>query len=406
MPIKEPPPRPFLKWVGGKRQLMPELLKAVEAAGPFRNYHEPFLGGGALFFALARSGKLRGKAYLSDVNQNLIDSYIGIRDDVEGVIKRLKTHRRQHSEAHFYKVRARVPRDLTQRAARIIYLNKTCFNGLYRENSKGKFNVPIGRYKNPLICEEHILPTVADALQAVDIAARDFDCALDLAKPGDLIYFDPPYVPLSKTASFAAYSREGFNQRQHERLADTFAELAKRNVKVILSNSITELTQTLYQSFYRYEVLATRSVNARADRRGQVREALITSFPMHPDDESPTTTAPIPANGATGGLERTLAKHWLQQNHYEDIAALIDQVTEEWKQQGKRTRRNWWEVLAGDTKGNPRVVAGREFPVLRAAQLRQGLAVTESAICRNPDEEVPPIRLTGRWGQSGEGGCS
>ena len=170
-----PPPRPFLKWPGGKRQLLPELLKAIGAAGTFAHYHEPFLGGGALVFALARTERLNQTAYISDVNPNLIDAYLGVRDDVDGVIAHLKEHAQQHCEDSYYTVRAQSPRTLIRRAARVIYLNKTCFNGLYRENSKGKFNSPFGRYKNPTICDEPNLRSVASMLQSVDIGARGFD---------------------------------------------------------------------------------------------------------------------------------------------------------------------------------------------------------------------------------------
>ena len=157
MSFREPAPRPFLKWVGGKRQLLPALLQAVDSTGSFADYHEPFLGGGALFFALSRSGRLSGRSHLSDVNQNLMDAYVGVRDHASAIVRLLKKHRKQHCEEYFYDVRAAVPRNLPGRAARVIYLNKTCFNGLYRENSKGKFNAPFGRYKNPAIFDEEKL---------------------------------------------------------------------------------------------------------------------------------------------------------------------------------------------------------------------------------------------------------
>ncbi len=411
--FREPPPRPFLKWVGGKRQLLPELLNAVEAAGPFRHYHEPFLGGGALFFSLARTGRIKARSYLSDANSSLIDAYHGVRDESEAVIELLDEHKLAHSEAHFYAVRASVPRKLAKRAARIIYLNKTCYNGLYRENSKGQFNAPFGRYKNPLICDRENLRAVAQTLRDVDLAVRDFSQVSAVAQPGDLVYFDPPYAPVSKTADFTAYVRGGFGADAQERLAETCAELAERGVRVILSNSMTDLTRRLYgESFYTYEVSATRRVNSRADRRGKVSEALITSFPVRGDGRSAAQTRPVDRDRRAAGsipgpsaaepavIVRRLARQWLLENRYQDVAALIDEVTRQWKVEGKQTRRNWWQVLAGDAKGNPRVVAGRRFPVLRAAQLRMGMPVTSGAICRNPDEEVPPVTVTGRWRKS------
>jgi DNA adenine methylase len=391
-----PPPRPFLKWLGGKRQLLPELLQAIDAAGAFTHYHEPFLGGGALFFALARSDRLNQPTYISDVNPNLVDAYLGVRDDVDGVIAHLKEHARQHCEDYFYAVRAQSPRTLTQRAARIIYLNQTCFNGLYRENSKGKFNTPFGRYKNPAICREPNLRAVAQTLQGVDIGARGFECVIDLAKANDLIYFDPPYNPISKSADFTSYARGGFGPDEQQRLADTAMTLAGRGVKVILSNSMTEYTRELYQDFHLYEVFASRRINARADRRGKIAEALITSFPMRAESSARSERA-IVSTRAEGGLARMRVRQWLLANRYEDVAALIDEVTDEWKAQNKRTRRNWWEVLAGGINGKPRTVAGRAFPVLRAAQLRQGVSVTGNALRRGRAEEAPPVQLTQRW---------
>ena len=276
---KGPPPRPFLKWAGGKRQLVPELLGTIDAAGPVRRYHEPLLGGGALFFALARSGRLKRPACLSDVNRNLIDAYLALRDDADLVIRHLKEHRRRHSEAYFYQVRDARPRAPSRRAARIIYLNRTCYNGLYRENSKGRFNTPFGHYAAPMICDEENLRAVAATLAEVDIAARDFACVLALAERDDLVYFDPPYHPVSKTSRFTSYSRDGFGADEQRRLAEVAAVLVRRGVKVVLSNSMTEFTRELYRGFHCREVLAARNINSRADRRGKIPEALFASFP-------------------------------------------------------------------------------------------------------------------------------
>jgi len=396
--FREPPPRPFLKWVGGKRQLLPELLKAVEAAKPYRRYHEPFLGGGALFFALARTGQLRGTSYLSDVNKNLIEACLGVRDDVETVVKLLREHKARHCESYYYEVRSNVPRALTKKAARLIYLNKTCYNGLYRENSKGKFNAPFGRYKNPKICDEENLRVVSKTLSGVSIEARSFASVLTFAKRGDLVYFDPPYQPISETADFTSYAKEGFSESEQKDLSAVFARLANRGVKVILSNSKTDFIVELYKSYFVYQVFANRVVNSKADRRGKIPEALITSFPL-PVDGQRILQHNVSFSHSDNGIERMLAKEWLLQNNYKAIVKLIDEVVAEWKAQGKATRRNWWEILAGDTNGNPRIVAGRTFPVLRTAQLRQGVPVSPAALCRNPNEEAPPIRVTARWSQ-------
>ncbi|MDQ1257079.1 MAG: hypothetical protein QG656_1680 [Candidatus Hydrogenedentes bacterium] len=275
-----PIPHPFLKWVGGKGQLLPDLLRAVEAAGPFGRYHEPFVGGGALFFALARLERLpRKKAFLSDSNERLIDAYRGVQTNVDRVVELLRYHSRRHREDYYYEMRAQAPDTVEERAARIIYLNKTCFNGLFRENSKGEFNVPFGRYKNPAICDEANLHAAAKALEKAAIEARPFETVLEKAEPDDLVYFDPPYDPVSRTASFTAYARGGFGVKEQERLAEVFSALTEKGVKVILSNSKTPLIETLYGNRGNVqEVYATRNVNSRGDLRGKVSEVLVCNF--------------------------------------------------------------------------------------------------------------------------------
>jgi DNA adenine methylase len=268
-----------LKWVGGKGQLLPELLREVEGAGKFGRYHEPFIGGGALFFELARQHKLGRKlAWLSDSNLNLVETYQGVRDKVEIIIHLLHRHGELHSKKYYYQVRANVPDNLVERAARVIYLNKTCYNGLYRENRKGEFNVPFGRYTNPMICDETNLRKVAEVLKRTRLESGDFETVLDAAKPGDLVYFDPPYHPLSDTASFTSYEKNGFGKDSQVQLADVAAELKKRGVKVILSNSWTPFIRRLYREFRIEKVFAGRRVNSRADRRDKVPEVLIASF--------------------------------------------------------------------------------------------------------------------------------
>jgi len=272
-------PRPFLKWAGGKGQILEALLAQVRRAGFTGRYHEPFVGGGALFFEMWRLKLLgRKSAYLSDSNPNLIDAYRGVQEDVEGLIARLKAHAAQHCAEHFYAMREKAPDTLVDRAARVIYLNKTCFNGLYRENSKGGFNVPMGRYKNPLICDEENLRACSRALQHAAIEVRPFESVLEKADPGDFVYFDPPYVPLSATSSFTSYHKDGFGPADQERLAEVFTSLAKRDVKVLLSNSMTEVVKRLYREFRMKEVLAKRLVNSKSDRRGAIAEALVRSF--------------------------------------------------------------------------------------------------------------------------------
>jgi len=266
--------RPFLKWAGGKAQLLPEILERVPPA--FGAYHEPFIGGGAVFFALAAGQRLGGGAFLSDVNANLVEVWVAIRDEVEGVIAALAPH--VNDEAHFYAVRALDPATLplVERAARILYMNKTGFNGLYRENSSGRFNVPFGRYANPTICDAGNLRAVSRALQGVSLEPRDFRSVLDHARPGDFVYFDPPYVPVSTTSYFTAYSRGGgFGPDEQRALAAAFAELAKRDVRVLLSNSDVPFVRELYRDFTIETVWARRNINSNPNARGAVAEVLV-----------------------------------------------------------------------------------------------------------------------------------
>ncbi|MBI3945833.1 MAG: DNA adenine methylase [Armatimonadetes bacterium] len=268
--------RPFLKWAGGKGQLLPELTKRVPAS--FGAYHEPFVGGGALFFALFGLGSL-STACLSDINPSLIDAYIAVRNHVDEVIVALRQHR--HDERHYYAVRALKPEllPLPERGARTIYLNKTCYNGLHRENRAGQFNVPFGRYKNPTICDEENLRACSRALQRAEVSRRHFSSVLDVARPGDLVYFDPPYHPLSATANFTSYDRSGFGEGDQAQLRDVYAELTRRGVKAMLSNSDTPFIRSLYSDYEISQVHAPRIVNSRASGRGKVPEVIVRNYP-------------------------------------------------------------------------------------------------------------------------------
>lgn len=272
-------PRPFLKWVGGKGQLLDELCARFAEAKPTGRYHEPFVGGGALFFGLHRQNRLgQLPAFLSDGNERLIETYWGLQEDVEAVIGRLQDHRARHTKEYYYQVRAQAPKALIERAARIIYLNKTCFNGLFRENSKGFFNVPIGKYVNPLICDAENLRAVAVALKNAEISVRPFASVLDHAVPGDFVYFDPPYHPLSTSSSFTAYHEGGFGENQQKELAEVFRELARRGIKAMLSNSMCDFVRGLYSGFRIDTVYAGRSVNSDAAGRGKIPEAIVMNF--------------------------------------------------------------------------------------------------------------------------------
>lgn len=274
-------PSPFVKWAGGKRQLLTQL----EPYFPTRmgGYVEPFVGGGAVFFHLYRQGRLRGKeVLLADGLQELINCYRVVRDQAEALIAELSRHEPHKTDPdYYYRVRGwdRRPdyaeRSDVGRAARFLFLNRTCYNGLYRVNRRGEFNVPFGRYRNPTVCDAHNLRAASRALQGVRLAAGDFAECLEVAREGDFVYLDPPYHPLSDTASFTGYTAGDFGVEDQRRLADHFCELDGRGCQVMLSNSCTPLIQELYAGYEQIEVWASRPISARPDRRGAIAELLV-----------------------------------------------------------------------------------------------------------------------------------
>ena len=266
-------PRPFLKWAGGKSKLIQQYIPHLPKK--FTTYHEPFLGGGALFFYLQNS--VNTQSVLTDINPELINAYSCIKNNVESVICLLQQHQLLHNKDYYYEMRSRSFKTPIERAARLIYLNKTCFNGLYRENSKGEFNVPIGTYKNPKICSPDLLRSASAALQYAQIEVKHFKAVLDYATEQDFVYFDPPYYPISPTSNFTAYSRYSFNKSDQIILRDIFAELAQGGVKVMLSNSDCPFVRELYQNFKIHEISASRAINSNAHKRGKICELLITS---------------------------------------------------------------------------------------------------------------------------------
>jgi DNA adenine methylase len=267
-------PRPFLKWAGGKGR----LLSQYERFLPDRidTYYEPFLGGGAVFFHLAERSR---RAVLGDINPELVNVYRCVRDEVEALIRHLREHQRWHCPEYYYEVRGRQRLSSPiERAARLIYLNKTCYNGLYRENSQGHFNVPVGRYKNPAICDTGLLRSASAALQIADIQTFSFETLLERSlSPQDFVYFDPPYHPISATSSFTGYSRYGFTAADQTRLAQVFGVLARQGRRVMLSNSDCEFIRELYQGFALHPIQAARAINSRAGQRGKISELVITS---------------------------------------------------------------------------------------------------------------------------------
>lgn len=266
---------PIVKWVGGKRQLMFELLKNMPK--PYNRYFEPFIGGGALFFELQPDN-----AYISDMNEELINLYQVVRDEVDELICDLQKH--DISKEYFMEIR-NVDRmeeyqnwSDVQKASRFIYLNRTCFNGMYRVNSKGEFNVPFGHYKNPRILDENNLINCSNLLQRTEIKHADFSEILKKVKKGDFVYFDPPYVPLSETSSFTSYTKDGFDMDMQFKLRDICDELDTIGVKFLLSNSDTKLVNELYENYNIKKVFASRQINANADGRGKITEVLVRNY--------------------------------------------------------------------------------------------------------------------------------
>ena len=266
---------PIVKWVGGKRQLMFELLKSMPKS--YNRYFEPFIGGGALFFELQPEN-----AYISDMNEELINLYSVVRDNVYELISDLNKH--EVSKEYFLEIRNIDRTDEyknlsnVQRASRFIYLNRTCFNGLYRVNSQGQFNVPFGNYKNPRIVDKNNLLNCSELLKNTEINCADFSEILTKVKKGDFVYFDPPYVPLNETSSFTSYTKDGFDMDMQFKLREVCDELDSMGVMFMLSNSDTKFVNELYSNYEIKKVFASRAVNANAEGRGKITEVLVRNY--------------------------------------------------------------------------------------------------------------------------------
>ncbi len=269
----------FLKWAGGKSQLIEQFENLFPP--DFHNYYEPFIGSGAVFFYL--KSKLRvNKVILSDSNEELINCFIVVRDRPSELSEVLLSHRKRHSKEYYYEVRRLESNGLDSvgRAARMIYLNKTCFNGLYRVNSKGQFNVPYGDYNNPSIFDRNTLIQASQMLQDVDLRVMTFDKVLDFAGKDDFVYFDPPYIPLSKTSSFTQYSKGSFSGKEQKCLSEVFRILDLRGCFVMLSNSDHALTRELYRDYEKNIVIvrAKRMINSVGSKRGAINEVVVTNY--------------------------------------------------------------------------------------------------------------------------------
>ena len=268
---------PFVKWVGGKGRLLSQLRPLLPLGVEHMRHVEPFVGGGALFFS-----RRPGRALLTDINPTLVATYAAIRDDVDAVIAALRGLAGRHSKERYYQVRERYNQgrrvSVSRRAATFIYLNKTCFNGLHRVNRKGEFNVPVGAYKNPRILNEEGLRAASEALQHTRLECAPFDSLLENAKPGDFVYFDPPYEPVSQTASFTSYAQDGFSRDDQTRLRDVYKALDRRGCKLMLSNSDVPFIRDLYKAFNITTVAAPRAINCDAKKRGKVSEIVARNY--------------------------------------------------------------------------------------------------------------------------------
>lgn len=267
--------KPFVKWAGGKSQILPQLIARLPEK--FGTYFEPFVGGGALFFAISPE-----RAVLSDLNPELINAYVMVRDNVEAIIRELKKLR--YEEEMYYEWR-NADRALNfsrwspvRRAVRFLYLNRICFNGLYRVNSRGEFNVPFGRYSNPVICQAEILRSCSEALQGQTIEESSFENILVSVKKGDFVYLDPPYIPVSKTANFTSYVAGGFDESLQKRLSEFCRTLDSLGVHFLLSNAHHETIEELYDGFQIEKILARRAINSKGAKRGEVSEVLVRNY--------------------------------------------------------------------------------------------------------------------------------
>lgn len=270
---------PFLKWVGGKRQLLKTLSALITHKS--RTYYEPFIGGGATFFHFADRRRFQ-KAVLNDMNPELVNCYTVVRDRLEALVARLDAYRLElgwNTQEHFERVRSAEFDDPVEKAARTIYLNRTCFNGLYRVNKAGKFNSPFGKYDNPSLYDAANIQACSIALRNfAELRCGDYSAAVHDAQAGDIVYFDPPYVPVSDTSNFTSYAGQ-FGPAEQKALSDLFRELVSRGVLVIQSNSDAPLVRELYEGFEFHVVGAKRNVNSKGDKRGEVNELVIVGKP-------------------------------------------------------------------------------------------------------------------------------
>ncbi len=275
--------KPYLKWAGGKRQLLQTIKTFLPSCIEDYVYYEPFVGAGAVLFELQPK-----KAIINDFNSQLIFTYNAIKNNVEELISLLHIHQKNNNHEYYYNIRAQ-DRDTkyfksltdTEKAARLIYMNKTCYNGLYRVNSQGLFNVPYGTYKNPNICEENVLRSIHNFLKnnEIEILNGDFAVATKSANSSSFVYFDPPYHS-ANNSNFTGYQADGFGESEQVRLRDNYLELTDRGVKCLLSNSDTDFIREIYSNkrFDIFTIQAKRLINSNSSKRGEVNEVLIRNW--------------------------------------------------------------------------------------------------------------------------------
>jgi len=272
----------FVKWAGGKTQLIKQYIPLFPSKKNIKRYFEPMIGSGAVFFYIRQTYNPEF-SMISDINNDLINLYLQIRDNVDEIITLLKIHKSKHKinpKEYYYKMRKKYnsTEDNLEKSSLLLYLNKTCYNGLYRVNSKGEFNVPFGRYKNPAILQEEKLRLASSLLEGTIIKAIPFEKILDFAKPNDFIYFDPPYYPLSETSSFTSYQKNTFLEEEQKKLAKAFKKLDKKNCKTMLSNSDTDLIRNLYNGYNIKVVRAKRMISCKGKGRGSINELVIRNY--------------------------------------------------------------------------------------------------------------------------------
>lgn len=270
---------PILKWAGGKRQLLDEITPLIPSK--IATYVEPFIGGGAVLFDLEPK-----KAIINDFNSDLINVYRVIRDNPNELLSLLEKHNKLNNEEYFYQIRKldrtddyNIMSDI-EKAARIMYLNKTCFNGLYRVNQSGQFNSPYGKYKNPNIINKSAILAVSDYFNNnnIKIIKGDYKEPLKKLRKGDFVYFDPPYMPISTSSSFTKYTENGFSKKNQIELKNECDKLDKKGIKFLLSNSFHPLIQELYKDYEIITVKARRSINSNANKRGEIEEVLVRNY--------------------------------------------------------------------------------------------------------------------------------